>query len=193
MLKSTGFSAPSLSALRKANKCMFSSLQFSDMAEKFPPKVAVVGLGACGLGALKNLREAGFDATGYESNNYVGGLWEFTEEPDKTSILKTTIANLSKQMSCYTDYPYPDHVPNYATAAQTAKYLKDYAEHFGLMQHARLGVRLSKVERKDDGWLLRMIKIDGNKEEQVQVQVDKVVFCVGLQVQTPKVPSIKGI
>lgn len=161
------------------------------MAEKRAPTVAVVGLGACGLVTLKNMREAGFDATGYESNNYIGGLWEHTEEPDKTSILKTTVANLSKQVACYTDYPYPDDIPDFATGAQTAQYLKDYAEHFGLMQYANLGIKLSKVERKGDGWILRMIKND-SKDEQL-VQADKVVLCVGLQVQSPKMPSIKGI
>ncbi|KAF2163078.1 hypothetical protein M409DRAFT_68710 [Zasmidium cellare ATCC 36951] len=161
------------------------------MAEKPASKVAVIGLGSCGLVTLKNLREAGFDATGYESNNYVGGLWEHTEEPDKTSVLKTTVANLSKQLSCYTDYAYPDDVPNYATAAQTAQYLRDYAQHFGLLQHAKLGMKLSKAERHDDGWLLKMIQLS-TKEEQ-QIHVDKVVMCVGLQVQTPKLPTIKGL
>ncbi|KAK4495446.1 hypothetical protein PRZ48_013777 [Zasmidium cellare] len=160
-------------------------------AEKPTPKVAVIGLGSCGLAALKNLREAGFDATGYESNPYVGGLWEHSEEPDKTSVLKTTVANLSKQMSCYTDYPYPDDVPNYATAAQTARYLKDYAEHFGLLQHARLGMRLLNVERESERWILRMVRVDDKEEE--RIEVDKLVFCVGLQVQTPKLPKIKGI
>lgn len=161
------------------------------MAEKLAPKVAVVGLGACGLVILKNLREAGFDATGYESNSYVGGLWEHTEEPNKTSVLNTTVANLSKHVACYTDYPYPDDVPDYATAAQTAQYLRDYAEHFGLMKHANLGMKLSKVERKNDSWLLRMT--DAKTKEEHQIQADKVVLCVGLQVQTPKMPNNKGI
>lgn len=161
------------------------------MSEKSAPKVAVIGLGACGLVALKNLREAGFDATGYEENSYVGGLWEHTEEPNKTSVLKTTIANLSKAVACYTDFPYPDDVPDYATAAQTAQYLRDYTEHFGLIKHARLGMKMSRVDRKDDHWLVRMTSVDSKEEE--EIHVDKVLLCVGAQVQAPKVPAIKGI
>jgi len=58
--------------------------------------VAVIGLGAAGLVALKNLKEEGFDATGFERNAYIGGLWRFSED-DKTSVLNTTIVNISKE------------------------------------------------------------------------------------------------
>lgn len=58
--------------------------------------VAVVGAGPAGLVALKNLLEEGFDATGFDRNPYVGGLWQYTEE-DKTSVLPTTVVNISKE------------------------------------------------------------------------------------------------
>lgn len=35
---------------------------------------------------MKNLIEAGFDVTGFDSNSYIGGLWHYTEE-GKTSVL----------------------------------------------------------------------------------------------------------
>jgi cation diffusion facilitator CzcD-associated flavoprotein CzcO len=58
--------------------------------------VAVIGLGAAGLTALKNLKEGGFDATGFEKNNYIGGLWKFSEV-DQTSVLASTVVNISKE------------------------------------------------------------------------------------------------
>lgn len=62
--------------------------------------VAVVGAGPAGLVALKNLLEEGFDVTGFDKSPYVGGLWQYTEE-DKTSVLTSTVVNISKErVSC---------------------------------------------------------------------------------------------
>lgn len=58
--------------------------------------VAVIGAGPAGLVALKNLIEEGFEVTGFDRNPYVGGLWQYTTE-DKTSVLTTTLANISKE------------------------------------------------------------------------------------------------
>jgi dimethylaniline monooxygenase (N-oxide forming) len=55
--------------------------------------------GAAGLAALKNLTEEGFKVTGYDRNPYVGGLWKYTED-DKTSVLQSTMVNISKERVC---------------------------------------------------------------------------------------------
>jgi dimethylaniline monooxygenase (N-oxide forming) len=65
------------------------------------PTAAVVGLGASGLVALKNLKEQGFEVTGFERNSYIGGLWKYSEN-DQTSVLDTTIVNISKERVCLT-------------------------------------------------------------------------------------------
>ncbi|CAD6581618.1 MAG: hypothetical protein TREMPRED_003052 [Tremellales sp. Tagirdzhanova-0007] len=71
-------------------------------------KVAVLGLGVTGLVSVKNLVEIGFDVTGFERNDYFGGLWQYNEDPTQTTVLKSTISNGSKQFSPYQDFPYPD-------------------------------------------------------------------------------------
>jgi dimethylaniline monooxygenase (N-oxide forming) len=57
---------------------------------------AVIGLGAAGLVALKNLKEQGFNVTGFERNDYIGGIWKFAED-ERTSVLSTTVVNISKE------------------------------------------------------------------------------------------------
>jgi dimethylaniline monooxygenase (N-oxide forming) len=155
-------------------------------------RVAVIGLGACGLVTLKNLLEAGFDATGFERNKYVGGLWKFSPE-NKTTVLKTTVANLSKQTSCYSDFPFPDHVGNYAKADQFAQYFEDYAKSFNLTDRMNLGVAVEKIARSqgDDGWEVRFKQ--AGKEQVETERFDKVVLCHGLQVNEPNIPKIEGI
>ncbi|KAL3952292.1 hypothetical protein ACCO45_014009 [Purpureocillium lilacinum] len=54
-----------------------------------PATVAVVGLGPLGLVTLKNLVEEGLDATGFDMADVVGGLWNFSDEGDQTTVLES--------------------------------------------------------------------------------------------------------
>jgi dimethylaniline monooxygenase (N-oxide forming) len=153
-------------------------------------RVVVVGLGSCGLVTLKNLLEVGFDAIGFDRNNYVGGLWKFSPE-NKTTVLKTTVANLSKQLGGYTDFAFPDHGDNFPTADQFGQYLEDYAKAFDLLDRVKLGRAVEKVTRSkgNDGWEVKF-KQDGREHIET---FDKVVLCHGLQVYEPIIPRIDGI
>ena len=100
-----------------------------------PGRVAVIGLGesshntarlqrltqsskgVSGITAVKNLVDQGFDVTGYERNDFIGGLWQFNEDPEQTTALRSmsffgssmiqrlielsaTKTNASKQFAC---------------------------------------------------------------------------------------------
>jgi dimethylaniline monooxygenase (N-oxide forming) len=52
--------------------------------------------GPAGLTALKSLREEGFDAVAFERREAVGGLWAYSDDPEYTSALDDTTANISK-------------------------------------------------------------------------------------------------
>ena len=45
--------------------------------------------GPQGIAALKNLREQGFDAVCFEKQDYIGGAWQFSEDRDVTSVLRS--------------------------------------------------------------------------------------------------------
>jgi dimethylaniline monooxygenase (N-oxide forming) len=46
-----------------------------------------------GIVAVKNLLEEGFDVTGFERQNYIGGVWHFTEDKDTLSALEGRLAD----------------------------------------------------------------------------------------------------
>ncbi|KAI8168020.1 Monooxygenase [Colletotrichum sp. SAR 10_70] len=48
-----------------------------------------------GLVALKNCLEEGFEAIGFERSSYVGGLWKYTPDENKTSVLPRVFYRLS--------------------------------------------------------------------------------------------------
>ncbi|KAH3958799.1 hypothetical protein HBH98_202490 [Parastagonospora nodorum] len=149
--------------------------------------VAVIGLGAAGLVALKNLKEQGFDVTGFERNDYIGGLWKYAED-DRTSVLNTTVANISKERGCFTDFPYSNSVPSYPTAAQVHQYLVSYAEHFNLEPHFRLSVSIQEISFDSDRqqWVVRIAKHNDQ-------YFDKIVVTIGGMVGQPSMPSVPGL
>ncbi|UPK97593.1 hypothetical protein LCI18_008528 [Fusarium solani-melongenae] len=155
------------------------------MAEQ-SPRVAVIGLGVLGLVAVKNLTEEGFDVTGFDRNSYVGGLWHYTDE-DKTSVLPTTIINISKERGCFTDFPFPDDTPSHCTAGHVQKYLEDYVEHFSLTSRLRLSTIVNGVHRDDeqDRWI---VNVEGSGPE----YFDKVIIASGIN-SRPHVPKLEGL
>ncbi|RKL20363.1 hypothetical protein BFJ68_g3069 [Fusarium oxysporum] len=154
--------------------------------DKQPQKVAVIGLGVAGLVAVKNMLEVGFDVTGFERSEYVGGLWHYTEQ-DKTSVLPSTIINISKERAAFTDFPYPDSTPSHCPSAKVEEYIESYVDHFNFRDKLRLGVSVEKVRRDDERnrWV---VDIQGSEPE----YFDKVIMATGGN-NRPHIPKVEGM
>jgi dimethylaniline monooxygenase (N-oxide forming) len=61
-------------------------------------QICIVGSGALGLVAMKNLIEQGLEVQAFEKNEYVGGIWHVSQDPSQTSALLETRAQFSKQV-----------------------------------------------------------------------------------------------
>ncbi|EME78310.1 uncharacterized protein MYCFIDRAFT_199544 [Pseudocercospora fijiensis CIRAD86] len=149
---------------------------------------AVVGGGPCGLMALKNFREDGFDATLYESRDWVGGLWKYSTD-DALSTGENTIFNTSKYRAAATDFPMPDDMDDFPTAPQLYRYWNDYCDHFHLWPHIKLGAKVLAVRREQDLWALDMADKDGKSQTR---HFDKVAVATG-PFAKPKQPKLEGI
>ncbi|RAR12845.1 dimethylaniline monooxygenase 2 [Stemphylium lycopersici] len=143
--------------------------------------VAVIGL------ALKNLREEGFNATGFDRNSYVGGLWQYSTQ-EQTSVMETTVVNISKERACFTDFPFPNDVPSHPTAAQVQQYLVAYMKHFKLEAHVRLETTIHQLafDEERQKWMFEM-------EGEGTQYFDKVVVATGGMVGRANVPKIEGV
>ena len=87
---------------------MLNAMSREKIASTVGKSVAIIGAGALGLVATKNLIEEGFEVTTFEKNTYVGGLWHATQDPLETSALLGTVSNGSKQTSAFSDFPMPN-------------------------------------------------------------------------------------
>lgn len=57
------------------------------------------------------------------------------------SIYKSVTINTSKEMMCFSDFPIPDHFPNYMHNCKLMDYFRMYATHFSLLRYIRFKVK----------------------------------------------------
>ncbi|GAB5583716.1 flavin-containing monooxygenase 5 isoform X1 [Prionailurus iriomotensis] len=113
-------------------------------------RIAVIGAGVSGSGAIKICLEEGLEPTCFEGTNDIGGLWRYQEETTsgRASVYKSATSNTSKETTTYRDYPSPDRFPNYLHNSRIVEYLRMYAQHFDLTKHIRFLVH--SVRKRSD-------------------------------------------
>ena len=115
-------------------------------------KVAIIGAGCSGITAVKNLLQAGVeDIVCFEQNSRIGGNWVYSPETTHSSVTETTHIISSKKMSEFTDFPMPDHYPDYPSHRQVLAYFDNYCDHFGILPFIRFNTRVDKVLLNDKG------------------------------------------
>ncbi|KAK5237652.1 hypothetical protein LTR47_000744 [Exophiala xenobiotica] len=150
--------------------------------------VAVIGAGPTGLMALKNLKEDGFEVTGFEKRGYVGGLWKQSHD-SSLSVTENTIFNSSRFRSAISDYPMPEHYDDFPTAKQIHHYMESYCDHFGLRAHIKLNAEIKTFKRQEGQWALTF---EQNGTTATTQYFDKVLVCTGSFV-SPRSPKLAGI
>ena len=147
-------------------------------------RVAVIGAGASGLTAIKACLEVGIEVVCFERENYVGGLWVFTEHEGHSSVMRSTVINVSKQMMSFTDFPIPTSFPLYMHNKKVVEYFNLYAKKFNLFEYIKFDSIVENVYRTNNfnesgqwnvEWSPRGKEIVGKKIE----IFDAVMICTG--------------
>ena len=112
-----------------------------------PCRVAVIGAGAAGLTAIKELLDVGAEVVAYDKGNSPGGLWVNNSSSGISPAYDSLHLNTSKGRTEFADFPMPKEWPDYPSVDHVAGYLADYAEEFGLTPHIRFGMTVTSVER----------------------------------------------
>ncbi|OWM88389.1 hypothetical protein CDL15_Pgr003801 [Punica granatum] len=180
---------------------------------------AVIGAGAAGLVAARELRRESHSVVVYERESQVGGTWIYMAEtepdllgldPDRTvvhsSLYRSLRTNLPREVMGFGDYPFvarqewsgdPRRFPGHA---EVLAYLKGFAREFGIEEMVRFErevVKVSLLEANDGGnckWRVKSRKkssgtCSGDEEDEI---FDAVVVCNGHYTE-PRVAEILGI
>ncbi len=159
-------------------------------------KVAVIGAGASGLVATKELIEAGHDVITFEQLQEVGGLWNYRPEIPKLSneyvlacykLLQLNSCNLT---SCFSDFPNKSKDGlAFPTHSEFVPYLYEYADKFDLKKYIRFGCEVTALKKKNERWVVFYKKSSGSKK--LEVVVDRIV--VAMRYGMPHMPRFKNI
>uniref|UniRef100_H9GJU2 Flavin-containing monooxygenase n=3 Tax=Anolis carolinensis TaxID=28377 RepID=H9GJU2_ANOCA len=160
-------------------------------------KVAIIGAGVSGLASIKCCLSEGLEPTCFEKSDGIGGLWQFTEIPERgrNTVYRSVITNTSKEMTCFSDFPFPEDCPNYLHHSVLLKYLRAYAEHFQLLDHIQFKTTVYSIRKHPDfastgQWVVHT-ETDG---QQASAIFDAVMVCSGSYAE-PRLPldSFPGI
>ncbi|CAK7355815.1 unnamed protein product [Dovyalis caffra] len=188
-------------------------MQTSNATSLTPCHVAVIGAGAAGLVAVRELRREGHQVVVFEKDSQIGGTWLYTPrvEPEPlaldptrpivhTSLYKSLRTNLPRESMGFMDYPFvtragkgsdPRRFPGHT---EVLKYLQDFAREFGIEEMVRFECEVVSVEMVDNGkWKLKSKKKRLEDDDFFLDEVfDAVVVCNG-HFTEPRIAEIPGI
>jgi hypothetical protein len=150
--------------------------------------VCVIGAGASGLAAIKNLREHGFAVDCYERETSVGGAWNWRH--DRSPVYAGTHLISSRPLTEFPDFPMPDTWPDYPHHSQVLSYLERYSAHFGLGAHIWFGTEVVSVVPVGDGrWDVATQSTGGGSS---RIQRYAAVVVANGHNWAPHIPAIPG-
>uniref|UniRef100_A0ACD5TT74 Uncharacterized protein n=1 Tax=Avena sativa TaxID=4498 RepID=A0ACD5TT74_AVESA len=175
--------------------------------------VAVIGAGAAGLVAARELRRAGHLPVVFERAAAVGGTWVYddgapTDDPlgaggTHSSLYASLRTNIPRECMGFFDFPFvavegagdPRRYPGHE---EVLRYLQEFARRFDLNGLVRLETEVLRVRRDDTSaasWRVsyRSTKLPDGGSEQVEDEAfDAVLVCNG-HFAEPRLADITGI
>ncbi|XP_077870034.1 flavin-containing monooxygenase 5-like, partial [Saccoglossus kowalevskii] len=155
-------------------------------------RVAIIGAGVAGLLSIKSCLEEGLVPVCLERHDDLGGIWYYGDELRKGQVAATydsVVTNISKEMLCFSDFPFPKEWPPFIPHKKVHQYLHSYAEHFGLKKYIRYNQDVLSIEKSgDDGWNVVSMNSDGRVKE----IFDHLMVCTGIynKIHYPSYPGL---
>ena len=148
--------------------------------------VAIIGAGPAGLAAARWLKAHGARPVIHEAADDLGGQWNPRNPGSATWPGMRT--NTSRIMTAFSDLDHPAGTPVFPGRDQMHRYLRAYAERFGLVDCIRFGSRVEHLAPNGRDWTLRTIR-DGKTTVETYPQV----AVANGRHNLPDVPQILGM
>lgn len=118
-------------------------------------KYCIIGAGASGLAAAKNLSARGIPFDCLERAHDIGGLWNIGTPSGV--VYETTHLVSSRKYTSFDDFPMdPEAYPQYPSHSRIMGYFRDYVEKFGLLPSIELGKTAERLTPAGDKWSVKV-------------------------------------
>jgi cation diffusion facilitator CzcD-associated flavoprotein CzcO len=114
--------------------------------------VCVIGAGASGLVAAKELLDEGHRVTCFERYDKLGGVFCPSADAGRSGAYDSTRLTISNYMMGFSSFPPPrQQERRFWSAREYHRYLTDFARHFGVDSVISYGAEVVSVKRADNG------------------------------------------
>ncbi len=138
--------------------------------------VCIIGAGWSGIYACKYALENGLTPIVLERRSDLGGVWNYSDDPTVTTVMKSTISSSSRMVTEASDFFMDESVGHFMHHKEVIEYLRDYIDHFNLENHLHYRCNVTQVRKLADRWQITYEQ-DG---ETKTIESDKLAVCAGL-------------
>ena len=153
-------------------------------------RICIIGAGPSGLVAAKTLKVHGLPFDCFEMGSAIGGNWHYDNDNGRSAAYDSLHVDTSKERMAFSDFPMPDHYPNYPHHSQVLEYLQGYARRFDLMPCVSFRSQVEEVVPiPGGGWSVTIHQRD--RGERQTKPYGAVLVCNGHH-WDPKLPVLPG-
>ena len=137
--------------------------------------VCIIGAGWSGLYACKYALENGLQPIVLERREGLGGVWNYTDDPATTTVMKSTVSSSSRVVTEASDFFMDEKVGHFMHHEEVLDYLQQYAANFGLTEHLHLGCTVKSVNKVGQEWEVTYEQAGVTQN----IRVAKLAVCAG--------------
>uniref|UniRef100_A0A914NZ12 Flavin-containing monooxygenase n=1 Tax=Panagrolaimus davidi TaxID=227884 RepID=A0A914NZ12_9BILA len=152
------------------------------MISRKPDRVAIIGAGVSGIAAARQAIAYGFDPIVFEKSPNLGGIWNYSDDPDVRSVSFSTTSLTSKELMAFSEFPPPEKFGIFMHHTEILEYLNLYVDNFKLRHLIKFSTEVIAVNRADDWkdsghWIVTTKDGSGNQETEI---FGAVLLCTGM-------------